>query len=80
MAGATTRFNGFKAGSVITFPPMGGLKGDVNGDKTVDVADVNAVIDMILNLKEPNAAADVNGDDKVDVADMNAVIDIILGL
>lgn len=78
LPGAITRFNGFKAGSVITFPPVGGPKGDVNGDNAVDVADVNAVIDMILGLKDNTPEADVNGDKVVDVADMNAVIDIIL--
>ncbi len=54
------------------------LSGDVNGDNAVDVADVNAVIDMILGLKDNTPEADVNGDKVVDVADMNAVIDIIL--
>lgn len=58
----------------------GGLKGDVNGDGVVDIADVNAVIDIILGLQSKKAAADLNGDGAVDVADMNAIIDIILGL
>ena len=59
-----------------------GLKGDVNGDNKVDVADVNIIIDIILEKvsKDEYPAADVNGDGKVDVADVNSVIDIILGL
>ena len=57
-----------------------GVKGDVNGDGVVDIADVNAAIDMILGLKSPTTEADVNGDGTVDVADMNAIINIILGL
>ncbi|MBQ0069536.1 MAG: leucine-rich repeat protein [Bacteroidales bacterium] len=57
-----------------------GLKGDVNGDGVVDIADVNAVIDIILGMQSKKAAADLNGDGVVDVADMNAIIDIILGL
>lgn len=79
LPGASTRFNGFKAGSVITFPPVG-VKGDVNGDDKVDVADVNAIIDIILELQESKAVADVNGDGKVDVADVNEVIDTILAM
>lgn len=56
-----------------------GIKGDINGDGIVDVADVNAAIDMILSLQPNKPEADVNGDGKVDVADLNAIINIILG-
>lgn len=56
------------------------LKGDVNGDGVVDIADVNQVIDMILGLQGSTTVADVNGDGTVDVADMNAIINIILNL
>lgn len=55
------------------------IPGDVNGDGKVDVADVNAIINIILNLQDSVPAADVNGDGKVDVADVNQIIDIILG-
>ena len=58
-----------------------GLKGDVNGDGKVDVADINVVIDIILELDDASkygGRADVDKDGKVDVADINAVIDIIL--
>ncbi len=51
--------------------------GDVNGDHEVNIADVNAVIDMILGDDE-YAGADVNGDGEINIADINAVIDIIL--
>ena len=51
--------------------------GDVNGDGEVNIADVNAIIDMILTGNtQPNG--DVNGDGEVNIADVNAVIDIIL--
>lgn len=54
------------------------IVGDVNGDQEVNIADVNAVIDMILKgVNEP--AGDVNKDEEVNIADVNAVIDIILG-
>ena len=55
--------------------------GDVTGDGKVDVADVNAVINIILKTKTQEdypGNADVSGDDKVDVADVNAIINIIL--
>ncbi len=54
-----------------------GLVGDVNGDGEVNIADVNAVIDMILSGTF-DAVGDVNGDGEVNIADVNAVIDIIL--
>ncbi|MBQ0068333.1 MAG: dockerin type I repeat-containing protein, partial [Bacteroidales bacterium] len=55
-----------------------GVPGDLNGDGIVDIADVNAVIDMILTLQPKTGVADVNDDGAVDVADMNAIINIIL--
>ena len=53
-----------------------GKPGDVNNDGEVNIADVNAVIDMILS--EPEEKGDVNNDGEVNIADVNAVIDIIL--
>ena len=53
------------------------LKGDENGDGEVNIADINALIDLILTGKT-NSLADVNGDDEVNIADVNAIIDIIL--
>ena len=52
--------------------------GDVNRDLEVSIADVNAVINMILGGNTGTAAADVNGDGEINIADLNAVIDIIL--
>ncbi len=66
-------------GATYTEPvdPQPGVKGDVNGDNEVSIADVNALIDMILSGNQmPNG--DVNGDSEVSIADVNAVIDIIL--
>ena len=59
-------------------PYLDGLKGDVNGDDEVNIADVNAIIDLILS-GNMDAKGDVNGDGEVNIADVNAVIDIILG-
>ena len=54
-----------------------GIKGDVNGDGEVNIADVNAIIGIIL-ANGSSAAADVNDDGEVNIADVNAVIKIIL--
>ena len=54
-----------------------GLTGDVNGDGEVNIADVNAIIDVIL-MGAANADADVNRDGEVNIADINAIIDLIL--
>lgn len=58
------------------------MRGDVTGDGTVDVSDVNTVVNIILG--KANAAdfpgnADCNGDGIVDVADVNIIVNIILG-
>ena len=52
--------------------------GDVNRDLEINIADVNAVINMILGGNTGTPAADVNGDGEINIADINAVIDIIL--
>ena len=54
-----------------------GIKGDVNGDGEVNIADINAIIDIILSGSSSDTA-DVNGDGEINIADVNAVIDIIL--
>ena len=53
------------------------LEGDVNGDGEVNIADVNAVIRVILT-DEANDAADVNGDGEVNISDVNTIIHHIL--
>ena len=56
-------------------------RGDVTGDGTVDVSDVNAVINIILELKDASyypGNADLTGEGTVDVSDVNAIINIIL--
>ena len=54
-----------------------GLKGDVNGDGSVNIADINEVIDMILSGRF-DVVGDVNGDGSVNIGDINALIAIIL--
>ena len=59
--------------------PAAPLTGDVNGDGEVNIADVNAIIDMILT-DAPVPEADVNADGEVNIADVNAIIDMILNM
>ena len=54
------------------------FRGDVNRDLEVNIADVNAAIDIILGGNGSTIAADVNGDGEINIADVNALIDIIL--
>ena len=56
--------------------------GDVNGDGEVNIADVNALIDIILGGSADHDTmqrADVNRDSEINIGDVNALIDIILG-
>ena len=57
------------------------LKGDVNGDGAVNVADISAIISVMAGEAQEYApAADVNGDGSVNVADISSVIDIMAAM
>ncbi len=58
-------------------PYISVVKGDVNNDGEVNIADVNALIDMILS-GNVELVGDVDEDGEVGISDVNAVIDIIL--
>ena len=60
------------------FPIPQFIAGDVNYDNEVNIADVNALISMILSGNN-NSNGDMNGDREINIADVNAVISIILG-
>ena len=66
----------------IIFTPDGGeqpkMKGDVNGDGAVNVADISAIIDVMAG-QAASTMADVNEDNSVNVADISSVIDIMAG-
>ena len=53
------------------------MTGDVNGDGTVNITDVNQVINSILK-GDYNASADANSDGVVNISDVNQIINIIL--
>lgn len=62
-------------------PIHGYATGDVNHDVTVNIADVTALIDSLLDSAN-NACeicSDVNGDDTINIADVTALIDMLLG-
>ena len=56
------------------------LPGDVNGDGDVNVMDITALIDVIMNDITDNPRADVNEDGHIDVMDITALIDIIMNM
>ncbi|MBR5170210.1 MAG: hypothetical protein IKW85_06540 [Muribaculaceae bacterium] len=58
-------------------PAPAPVPGDVNKDGEVNIADVNALIAMILS-GNPQPLGDVNGDSEINLADVNVLIDMIL--
>jgi len=60
--------------AVVTVAP-----GDVNGDGSTTIADVTALVDLLLGNGTAPAAADVNGDGQVTIADVTALVDQLLG-
>ncbi len=71
--------------SCLSIAGQSGLRprGDVNCDWTVNIADVNAIIEAIFNDKPYHAlytyAYDINGDHVINISDLNAVIGAIMG-
>ena len=62
--------------------PFSYIVGDVNGDQEINIADINALIDILLSGNDdPNIIlrADVNYDKEINIADINTLIDYLLG-
>ena len=57
--------------------------GDVNKDNVITIADVTALVNIILGKDSENVysrdAADVNGDKNITIADVTALVNLILG-
>ena len=67
----------------VTSTPGGGddpVIGDVDGNNRVDIADVSALIDMLLagNSTSTPQSADVDRDGSISIADVSALIDMLL--
>lgn len=63
-------------------PALFEIRGDVNGDGHLTIADVTALIDKLLesnlNASGNSYSCDVNGDSNVSIADVTALIDLLL--
>ncbi|MBO4804366.1 MAG: S8 family serine peptidase [Muribaculaceae bacterium] len=66
------------AGMYYVLYKHGLIKGDVNNDGEVNIADVNTLIDIILTDSTGNPRADVNRDGEVNIADVNTIIVLLL--
>ncbi|MBR6283199.1 MAG: chitobiase/beta-hexosaminidase C-terminal domain-containing protein [Muribaculaceae bacterium] len=60
------------------YNPLNNVTGDVNGDKVVDIDDVNIIINIILGKSAQTTQADVNQDGAVDIDDVNMIINLML--
>ena len=54
------------------------IRGDVDGNGSVNIADVTALIDILLSDSVGPEAADVDANGSVNIADVTALIDILL--
>lgn len=66
------------AETAISFTAKRVSKGDVNGDGTIDVTDVTALVNTILGTSRKTNVSDVNSDNNVDVSDVTELVNIIL--
>lgn len=70
---------------VLPFEAESTLAGDVNHDGDVTIADVTALVNIILDkdntvpYQYDHDAANVNGDEEITIADVTALVNIILG-
>ena len=68
----------FLALALTTLSANAAVTGDVNSDGSVNISDVNYIIDLILE-GEYGTQADLNHDGTVNISDLNTIIGIILG-
>jgi hypothetical protein len=55
------------------------LKGDINGDGSINIADVTLVAYMVVGKVQPDLKADFNGNGRVDVGDLAKIAYYLLG-
>ena len=64
---------------VMALPASAAKRGDVNGDLTVNVSDVTALVNKILSIADYHPdLCDLNGDGTVNVSDVTTLVNIIL--
>ena len=66
----------------IVYDPKRFALGDANGDGTISILDVVAVVNYILGRPSDAfvfKAADINGDNTIDETDVNGIGNIVLG-
>ena len=68
----------FTVGDWVTPPDPQVIVGDVDGNEVVNIDDLAALIDGLLNSENLGEAADVNADGVVGIEDVPALIDILL--
>ena len=68
----------FLALALTTLSANAAVTGDVNGDGSVNISDVNITINLILE-SEYGTQADLNHDGTINISDLNTIIGIILG-
>ncbi len=56
------------------------MPGDVNGDGQVNIQDIRACVDHILEVQDYGVSADVNGDSAVNVLDVQEIVNIMGGV
>ena len=68
---------------VISLSALAGIRGDMNNSGSVDVSDVNAVINIILNkntIEDFPGNGDMDANGVIDVTDINHIINVILNV
>lgn len=59
--------------------PSSSSKCDANADGSVNVLDLQVLINVILGIRTPAAGNDLNSDGRVDVLDLQILCNVILG-
>ena len=74
-------FQGTESNSALQLITLFDLRGDVNQDGYVTIADVTMLVNIILGKQTDYelAVADVNQDGRISIADVTALVNIILG-
>ena len=70
--------NPFILDATLIYRAYFGMQGDLNGDGTLDVLDIVALVNMILNEEGNNPIGDMNDDGEYNILDEVILANIIL--